>query len=79
MLLWLWCRLPATALIQPLAWETPYAVGAALKRQKKIKTKQTKTTTLQIEKLKLREAKALVQVHPPAEVRSASDKSLALV
>ena len=34
-LLWLWCRLVATAPIGPLAWELPYAVGAALKRQKK--------------------------------------------
>ena len=24
-LLWLWCRLAATALIPPLAWEPPYA------------------------------------------------------
>ena len=32
-LLWLWRRLPATALIRPLAWEPPYAVGAALKRK----------------------------------------------
>ena len=36
-LLWLWCRPAATALIQPLAWEPPYAVGAALKRQNKKK------------------------------------------
>jgi len=35
-LLWLWCRLAAIALIQPLAWELPYATGVALKRQKKI-------------------------------------------
>ena len=28
-------RLAATALIRPLAWETPHAAGAALKRQKK--------------------------------------------
>ena len=34
-LLWLQCRLAATALIQPLTWEPPYAVGTALKRQKK--------------------------------------------
>ena len=34
-LLWLWPRLAATAPIQPLAWESPYAMGAALKRQKK--------------------------------------------
>ena len=37
-LLWLWYRLAAAALIRtPLAWELPYAVGAALKRQKKKK------------------------------------------
>ena len=28
-LLCLWCRLVATAPIGPLAWETPYAAGAA--------------------------------------------------
>ena len=28
-LLWLWRRLVATALIQPLAWEPPYAMGVA--------------------------------------------------
>ena len=33
-LLWLWCRLVATAPMRPLAWENPYAVGVALKRQK---------------------------------------------
>ena len=36
-LLWLWCRPVATAPIQPLAWESLYAVGAAqemAKRQK---------------------------------------------
>ena len=33
-LLWLWCSLVATALIQPLAWEFPYATNVALKRQK---------------------------------------------
>ena len=30
-LLWLWCRLAATAPIRPLAWELPYAAGMALK------------------------------------------------
>ena len=33
-LLWLWCRLAATAPIQPLAWEPPCAMSVALKRQK---------------------------------------------
>ena len=30
-LLWLWGRLAATALIRPLPWEPPYAMGVALK------------------------------------------------
>ena len=34
-LLWLWCRLAATAPIQPIAWELAYATGVALKRLKK--------------------------------------------
>ena len=33
-LLWLWYRPAATAPIRSLAWEPPYDVGAALKRQK---------------------------------------------
>ena len=31
-LLWLWCRPVATALIRPLAWEPPYAMGVALEK-----------------------------------------------
>ena len=34
-MLWLWHQPAATAPIRPLAWEPPYAVGVALKRQKK--------------------------------------------
>ena len=43
-LLWLWCRLSAVALIliQPLAWEPPYTVGAALKKIRKGKKKKKK-------------------------------------
>ena len=33
-LLWLWRRLAAVAPIQPLAWELPYVMAAALKRKK---------------------------------------------
>ena len=33
--LWLWHRPEATALIVPLAWEPPYATGAALERERK--------------------------------------------
>ena len=38
-LLWLWRRLAATALIRPLSWESPYAAGVALKGKKKKKKK----------------------------------------
>ena len=34
-LLWLWCRLVATAQIRPLAWKPPYAMGMALQKKKK--------------------------------------------
>ena len=34
-LLWLWPKPAAAALIGPLAWELPYAAGMTLKRQKK--------------------------------------------
>ena len=36
----LWCRWAGTAMIRPLAWEPPYATGAALKRQTKQNKKQ---------------------------------------
>ena len=39
-LLWLWCRPAAVALIGPLAWEPPYAVGVALKGRKKKKIRK---------------------------------------
>ena len=40
-LLWLWCRQAAVALIQPLAWELPCAMGVALKKTNKQISKQT--------------------------------------
>ena len=45
-LLWLWCRLAAAAPNQPLAWELPYATGAAVKKQNK-QTKNKKTPKCQ--------------------------------
>ena len=45
MLLWLWCRLATTALIRPLAWEPPYAVGEdqeMAKRQQQQKRQKDK-------------------------------------
>ena len=35
--LWLWHRLAATPPVRPLAWEPPYAMDMALKRQKEKK------------------------------------------
>jgi len=45
--LWPWRRPAATVPVQSLAWEPPYAAGAALKRQnKKIKKKEEKRNSL---------------------------------
>jgi len=41
-LLWLWRRPGATAPIGPLAWEPPYAAGAAQEIAKKTKKKKKK-------------------------------------
>ena len=41
-LLWLWRRPVATAPIRPLAWEPPYATGAAQRNSKKTKKKKRK-------------------------------------
>ena len=35
---WLWHRAAAIVLIQPLAWEHPYAPGVAVKKKKKKST-----------------------------------------
>ena len=37
--LWLCARLAAVASVQPLAWEPPYAEGAAVKRPREIERK----------------------------------------
>ena len=44
MLLWLWHRLAAAALIRSLAWEPPYAMGTALKKDKRQKKKKIHAT-----------------------------------
>ena len=52
-LLWLWRRPVATALIQPLAWEPPYAAGAA----QEIATITTTTTNKKKKKKKRQKTK----------------------
>ena len=41
-LLWLWHRQVATALIGPLAWESPYAARVALEKRQKDKKKKSR-------------------------------------
>ena len=43
-LLWLWCMAAAAALIGLLAWEPPYASGAALKKRRKTKKERERYT-----------------------------------
>ena len=50
-LLWLWHRPAATAQIGPLAWEPPYAAGAAQENGKK--TKKKKNGVLEFEILEV--------------------------
>ena len=45
-LLWLWHSPVATAPIQPLAWEPPYAVGAAQEIAKKDKKRKNGPTAI---------------------------------
>ena len=47
-LLWLWRRPGAAALIQPLAWEPPYATGLSVKRQKKKKKKEKRNSPMEL-------------------------------
>ena len=48
-LLWLWCRPAAAAPIGSLAWEPPYAEGAALKKQKGKKEKKKKVCSRRVD------------------------------
>ena len=50
-LLWLWRRPVATAPIPPLAWEPPYAAGAAQRNGKKTKKRKKESKTAQRLKL----------------------------
>ena len=50
---WLWCRLAAAALIQPLAWELPYVTGVALTPHPLKKTKKTNKKNTAVEEFLL--------------------------
>ena len=46
-LLWLWCRLMATAGIQPLAWEPPYGLVWPLKKKRE-RERETKKNSVKL-------------------------------
>ena len=55
-LLWVWLWLAATVPIQTLAWETPFAAGADLKRQRQKKINEVlihATTWMNLENIML--------------------------
>ena len=60
MLLWLWRRPATAASIPPLAWEPPYAAGAALKKQKQKQTKKNPQVILMHNSLPNTALKAVV-------------------
>ena len=78
-LLWLWGRPAAVALIQPLAWVRPYAMGVALKRQKKkkrIQLQQLRSVEAQVRFQAQRSALkdlALLQVQSRSQLRLGLD------
>ena len=47
-LLCLWCRRVAIALIRPLAWELPYAASKALKRRKEKKKEKKDSSPIRL-------------------------------
>ena len=66
--LWLWCRPVAVALIGPLAWEPPYALGAASEKAKKTKKKKNPTAAAGVA--------VEVRVHSPAQHSGLKDPAL---
>ena len=61
-LLWIWRRPVATAPIRPLAWEPPYAVGAAQEKGKKTKKKKKVSSSILVIGLYIFSISSLVSV-----------------
>ena len=65
--LWLWHRLAVTALIRPLAWESPFAAGMELKRTEDKRRKKKKNLLtkpgLRLKKKKKKKKKKLQKVN----------------
>ena len=73
-LLWLCCRPAAASPVPPLAWELPYALGAAFKKTKKKKEKNNSlyllTPNSQPIPLPLGNHKSVLHVHESTELNS---------
>ena len=61
-LLWLWRRPEATAPIRPLAWESPYAAGAAQEIAKKTKKKKPGGVPIMAQQLQTQQVSMRTQV-----------------
>ena len=48
-LLWLWRMLVATAPVRPLAWESPYATGAALEKGQEDQKKKIQLVSMRMQ------------------------------
>ena len=57
--LWLWHRPAAAAPMGPLAWEPPYASGAALKRKRKERRKRKRKERRKREKEREKEKQSV--------------------
>ena len=66
-LLWLWHRPEATALIRPLAWEPPYAEGVALEKTERPKKEKNKIVWITMDDRE-KEATELLKEYKPEEV-----------
>ena len=78
--LWLWYRLAAVALIEPLAWDPTYDAGAALKSRKK--KKKTSQRTIKIKtNPKVSRRKEIIKIRGEIneiETRKSIEKSMKL-
>ena len=68
-LLRLWRSLAAIAPIRPLAWEPPYAAGAALKKRTKTQKKRKKKEWLKMFQTWIKKETSKFQKHIVSETR----------
>ena len=75
-LLWLWCRPAATAPVGPLAWEPPYAAGAALERKKDQKKVLVSYITMYVMTLQISNTGSSVNKVRSNAIKTFNDKAV---